>query len=192
MTFKKVYELSEKFLSKTAEFDRNEKIKAEEERLSTFKEQIEDNFRSLLQEMEGDLLTLREKNYPREEWKEFVKIFQNLVKLRKEVFEHHPYEAARLIINTITDRAFNARLNTLEMSIQHFLKENQIQFDSIDELSQSAVHSLQKLRLFADGINRYVIEHPLVDDFKTTLPEEIRITPDIEWLKSNPEDKTQA
>lgn len=194
MTFKRVFELSEKFLVKTAEFHQEEKFKAERERLSKFYDQIEREFTQILNEMEGDLLTLKVKEYPRPELKEFIKVFQYLIQLKKHALNYRPYEAAQQIINFINNRGFKAQIAALNMSAQHFVQNTQVDFDqSLGRLHQASIKSLEKLQPFAEKLYTYMIEYPLTGHSIHNQPiNESRIIPDPDYKESGPEDITKV
>jgi hypothetical protein len=109
---------------------------------------------SIVNEMEGDLLALRMKDYPEPQWKELVQLFYQLVRLNKEVSGHNMTESVLRIINFILHPDTQERLHRMQSDIDHFLQENQIDFGKHKLLSQVSVNSLTKLLNLPSKLSR--------------------------------------
>lgn len=165
MTFHKLYKLAEKLSVKTAEFSKYELSQQEKERLLDFKSQLNTQFGNILNELEGDLLTLRIKKFPKEDWRELVKLHRQLLDFKKSLLDDKPYAAAQKIIDVVNNRNIKAKLTTFNHIINHFLENNQVDLESGPNsgLKQVSVNSLTKLQEFAQKLRNYMIEHPLME-----------------------------
>lgn len=114
---------------------------------------------AIINEMEGDLFSLKQKGFPKKEWVEFTKVYQDLIVLRKWLRLSTPFENAQAINSTLNDRMFRARVDTLDIIIQHFLEKNQVEGITGPTLMQTRVDSLKKILDFADEIQRFLKEH---------------------------------
>jgi AraC-like DNA-binding protein len=170
MSFKKVYEIAEKYAAKTIIADNEEKFQSQKEKLAEFFHLTDRKLSAILNEMQGDLLTLKYKGFPKNEWKELFKIHQEVVNLRNTLDSFKIYESAQKIIDTISERSFRARLNTLEVIIQHFLKSKEVHPKNYtgDQLQQSKVNSLKNLVLFTNELKEYMQSNPIVDPQNTS------------------------
>jgi len=193
MSFHKLFELSQKLRVKTAEFNQEKELNDQLLKLSVVRDEVNKDFTRILNQMEGDLLTLKIKGFSKLELKEFVKIFYELVSLRKRIASFAVYDGIQQIVDLINSKEFQAQISTLNLSIQHFLEENQIYLDAPNKLLQQAsVKSLSQLSSFADKWQTYVINNPLADYGKPQPQPQfgLSVIPDPEYKSSGPEDKT--
>lgn len=194
MTFKRVYALAEKLTAKTAEFNRNELFNLEREKLNDFRNEMDTQFTRILNEMEGDLLSLRIKGFQKDHWKEFSKIYQHLIQLKKGLADYKPYHGAQQIISVIKDRHFKAYISTLNVIIQHFLQNNTVDLGpTSDSIKQTSVNSLNKLMPFADQLQTYMINNPLMAETEQTqAPIDARVIPDPGFKEVGPDEVTRV
>jgi hypothetical protein len=195
MSFKKVYDVAEKFAGKTVISDRNEKFRQQRENLEEFFFQMDRKIASTISEMGGDLFTLKEKGFPQNEWKQLAKIYQALIALRKSLDPARPYESAKKIIDTINERTFKAHINTLDVIIHHFLQNNQVELGSnlSGMLGQSTAKSISQLNALVKHLQSYMDAHPLIDDpqtISTLPPPRPRVIEDPGLKSSGPSDVT--
>lgn len=194
MTFNKLYKFSQQLEPKTTEFNRHELFQQERERLSQFLEQIKVRFTRILNEMEGDLLTLKIKEFPEDDWKEFAKLYKHLIQINKSLIDYKPYQAAQKIIDLVSSRDMKAKINTLDHIIQHFLHNNTVDFggNSNSQLKQASVHSLEKLQYLARWLHEYMIQNPLLDGYSPGSQIDARVIPDPEFKEVGPDETTKV
>lgn len=136
-------------------------------------------FRSLLNEMEGDYMTLRIKGLDRPALHELGKLYHNLF----EIFKfNHDNSALPAIFTRFVSQQMKS-IHKLNTTIQDFLQANQVDFLPGAGLKQSEVHSIKAI----------------FDLAKITLPTEIGLPPkqlqnEKETYKpfANPNDSTKV
>jgi len=109
-------------------------------------------FRAILNEMEGDYMTLRIKGFPKIDLVELGGIYHNLL----EIFKRYDKNFSKETIDRFEYYIQNNRvfINKLENKIQKFLKNNKVKFDPNKSFSQARVHSLKLvIELFNDAKN---------------------------------------
>ena len=132
---------------------------AHKERLDKFAYETIRKLQAIINEMEGDLFSLKHKGFPKKEWVEFTKVYQDLIMLKKQLRLSTPFENGHAIIQTLNDRMFKARTDTLDVIIQHFLQKNQVEGITGPTLMQTSVDSLRKLSNFVEELQRFMTEH---------------------------------
>lgn len=145
MSHKKVINLAIKFAQKTIAFDRTQEKIIQQEKFYTFFEQFKKHFRTILNEMDGDYMTLRVKGINRTILKEFSHLYHELLELFKKFDDQHPKESTQHIVNYVFSKSNRNTINFLDTSIQQFLKRNEIDFIPTSGLSQARVDSLKDL-----------------------------------------------
>lgn len=198
MTFNKVNQLAEKLQLKTAQYNRNELYQAERNRLDFFFSQLSSQFTAILNEMEGDLLTLKHKGFAKGEFKDdfrnFLKLFYQLIKLGKSLNEYKPYEAAQKIVDITNSRAGKAYINDLNLTTQDFLANHEVDWGQPlnDKVRQATLDSLNKLLAFGQQLHNYMADHPLISDIATTPTVDARVIADPEFKEVGPEEVTKV
>ena len=147
MSHKKILELAKKFAS-TYNSDELKK-----EKIITFFERFKQHFRILLNEMEGDYMTIKVKGIDKNILKNFHNLYQNLLEFLKKFDDKLPIEN---IITYIFAKPNRLLINTLNDNIQNFLKENEINFLPNNRFSQAKVNSLTNLLKLIISAHRFL------------------------------------
>lgn len=179
MSHRKVLELAKKF----AEKNLNEQYQQQRERLEEFGYDFTDKLRAILNEMAGDLVTLREKGYDKTSFKQLANLYQNIIELRKNFDYYRPYVSVERIAEFIFSNDMLKIIKHLDYTIQKHLKENEVDFGTSKVLRQAKVESLGKLtRLVYDSF-QYTKKHPLLPDVRetATVPPPAKIPSDPEY-----------
>jgi len=168
MSHRKVLELAKKFAEKSL----NEQHQQQREKLEEFSYNFTDKMRAILNEMAGDLLTLKEKGYDRTQWKQLGNLYQRLIDARKDFDHNKPYVSSERIINFIFSKEIFNIIQALHSSIQKHLKENEVDFGASKTLGQARVDSLQKLIKLMHSAKDYIKMNPLLPDIREmqTIP----------------------
>lgn len=179
MSHQKVLELAKKFAEKSL----NEQYQQQRDRLEEFAYDFTDKLRAILNEMTGDLATLREKGYDKTYWKQLANLYQRLIDMRKEFDYHRPYVSAEKIYNFIFSKDMFLIIQTLHSSIQKYLKENEVDFRPSGGLKQARVDSLRKLITLMHDANSYMKKNPMLPDAREmpTVPPPPKVPADPEY-----------
>ena len=144
MSYKKVLELADKFAETK---DGNHKV---------FAEHFRGQFRALLNEMEGDYMTLRIKGFDRAFLKEYGRLYQNLLDLLKRFNHAEPLDSMRLIVSYVNTKATKTLINHLEHAIRNFLLNNRVAFTPGHGFSRARVNSLSLLLKLANEARSFI------------------------------------
>jgi hypothetical protein len=166
MSHKKVLELAHKF----AERSRNEQFQDQRDMLEKFSDEYLTKFRTILNEMEGDLRVLREKEFNKSQWKEFGLFWKELIEIYKAYDEKNPYEGAKQLLLFVTSKPKETFIRNLNSDIQKFLKEKDNDFAS--GLHHAQVNSLKALWDFCGKTAKKMLANPLMKD-----PRELQTVP---------------
>jgi hypothetical protein len=189
----KVAQLVRKLAMKSVFADDNEQFRQQRERLSKFYFEMNRKLDSIAKEMEGDLFTLKHKEFPKKELVEFTKIYQEVILLKKSLDPIKPYDSAQKVIDKINDRMFRAHITTLDVIIQHFLKKNEVDFAPSAVMQQVRVSSLHHLVELGRMLAIHMENNPLLPDPRTITtkpPPRPAIIEDSGFQPGTPEDMT--
>lgn len=170
MSHKKVIELAIKFAEKTVMLGHKQVNTDKNNQLDDFIKQ----FKALLNEMEGDHMTIKIKRIDYSIQKEFNKLHHNLLELFKRIDNDNPEDGVQRIISFVFLKSTRTIINSLNLTIQKFLKENEIEFIPSKNFSQPRFESLKNL------IKITTNAHNFLNSQKT-------ISPDSEQLKNEKE-----
>lgn len=160
MSHKKILELVKKFADKSL----NDQFQEQRQKLEKFSEDFTGKLFAIFNEMEGDLLTLKAKNYNPIQYLELSKLRKQLIEFYKTYNDQKPFESANKIISFVLSENVFSLIQKLHESIQKHLKENEIDLGSSKLLSQAKVDSLRKLVLLMYSTQSYIKNNPLIDD----------------------------
>lgn len=156
MSYQKLIALAEEFAQKTMMPREDEEVILRREKERHFFEKFQNQFRALLNEMEGDYISLKVKELDRPILQEFGKLFRNLLEIYKKFNNLYPFGCVRRLINYVQDN--HSLIIKLNNAIQKFLKENQIDFGNSSKLQQVRVDSLLLLNKLAMYAKSFMIE----------------------------------
>lgn len=152
MSYKKVMELSKKFAKKTYLFNNDNDIIQQHQLLPIFIE-FQKQFRALLQEMHGDYRVLKIKGMNQHILQEFAELYHKLIELYKQIDEDQLHENINKLINFVLSVPTTTLINILNINIQKFLKDHEVDFISGKVIQQVKIQSLQKLLEIINNIN---------------------------------------
>jgi hypothetical protein len=140
MSYNNILKLAQKFSIKIAEEANNSKLEIQEY-FNKFKSEL----RSVLNEMDGDLLTLRIKGADKNLLKSFKDLHQILRDKFKSLNDSQPLESIDMVLVYLFSKAVKTLLINLHAEIQKFLKSKEIDFTPHSGFSQVRVNSINNL-----------------------------------------------
>lgn len=146
MSHKKVIELAKKFADKTVVHNINYAKMKHQAAFEEFKRKL----RMVLNEMSGDHLTLRIKGFDRSLLKEFAKLYDLLLELIKGFDDENPRQSTQRIVEHMSNANITSFMGLLNLKINNFLDENQVDFRPSPGLTQVKVNSLSNLKQLID------------------------------------------
>jgi hypothetical protein len=160
-----------KKLADTSTLDRNEQFRLQREKLEQFYHDLHMKFRVMLNEMEGDLRTLKEKDFPKNLLKSFFQVWYDLIDISKQLDVKDPYVAADKLVQYVKQRPHRSIIDNLDFLIQHHMQKNEIDTQTGSMLQQVQVKSLKLLKELASRLEQYMTENPLITG-PSGIPEE--------------------
>lgn len=184
MTYVKLIELEEKFSKKIAQNDEESGLQDQRSKLSKFYHKFTRELYSLINEMDGDALVLKEKGLSPDLLKMFNGIKGHITSAVKQINPYIPYDGAMNLIEWANQKETKATLNNLNFIIQEFLKTNEVEFKVGPHLNQVRVESITKLKNILKNIHEYIKENPLSDskELPTVPPPARRMREDEETV----------
>lgn len=197
MSYTKVLEVAKKFADAQEAQNQNQKFQEQRKRLGVFFDMFFREFSSTVNTIEGDIHTLKLKDFDRDTLRIMSKLFNNLVEYRKFLANKNAdlqiadvYPKITKIVNYILDRNNLAIIDNLEFLTQHFMKNNQIDFQPTNALVQSKLHGLKSLKRIALNARQYMDKNPLITNPGSIPPEELPPSQFGEESKAGPGDET--
>lgn len=171
MSYNNVIKLAAQFTKKLGESERDQQFQAQRERLEEFYHKIYGQLRALVNEMEGDLNTLRHKNLDKDSYKLFSKIMYDIINLVKKIDPKKPYPGVQAFVNYATSEETEGTIEDLNFLIQLHLKRNEIDFGPSKIFKQVEINSLNKIPWIAHEAKKYMDKNPLLQEYYSVPPE---------------------
>lgn len=160
---------------KFAEKSLNEQYQQQRKMLETFAYDFAGKMRAILNEMQGDLSTLKYKDYSRDQRRKLGLFYYSLLEKTKDLDPNTPYESANKIIQYVLDKNNLSMISDLNKDIQQYLKENEIDLGPAKSFKQVRVNSLANLVKLMHWANLYMKTNPLIDEPDDTIPPPTRM-----------------
>lgn len=197
MSYEKVLEVAKKFADAQETQNQNKKFQEQRKRLNVFFDTFFREFSITVNTIEGDIHTLKLKDFDRDTLRIMSKLFNNLVEYRKFLSNKNAdlqitdvYPKINKIVNYVLDRNNLAIIDNLEFLTQHFMKSNQIDFQPTQSLVQSKLHGLKSLKRMALNARLYMDKNPLIINPGSVPPEQLPPSQFGEESKAGPGDET--
>jgi hypothetical protein len=163
MTEIKVQLLSKKLAETTLHDEyRNEKI-----RLIEFSENFLIKMRAILNELEGDIFSLKDSNFSYQALQELIEFWRKCINLYKNFNENSPYKEIELFINLIKDNS--SWIVKIMPLIKRHIKSQTLDLQS-KFLTPIKIEGLKKLILLIENSGQYIKKNPLLPDPTYLLP----------------------
>lgn len=177
MSYQKVLEVAKKFADAQKEKSRNQQFQEQRERVTIFFEAFYKEFAGAVNLMESDINTLKLKGFDSDMLKIMTSLYHSLVEYRKTITDIKSKLGVVAIydrINKIYEYVFSRKtlpiIDNLEFLIQHFLKNNQVDFLPSTHLTQSKVESFKKLKNVLVNAKNFMNKYPLLDMASESIP----------------------
>jgi hypothetical protein len=168
MSHEKIIKLASQFMNKLGDSERDKQFQAQREMLTSFYEEFYGRFRRILNEMEGDLFTLKQKNLDKHSLKLFGTIMHRLINLIKVVDPKKPYPGIQAIVNYLRSEETEGVIEDLDFLIQLHLKRNEV--EGWSEKYQAKVQSLNKLSWLAQYAKEHMDKNPMLQESYSAPP----------------------
>jgi hypothetical protein len=172
MTTNKIFELGEKFAKKLEQNNDNARFSQQREHINKFSHKLLGELKSILNEMDGDLLVLREKKIDPNVLTSFKNIKSAILTLFKDIDPMHPYEGTERLIRWAEHRTNKSMLDNLHFIISHYLDTNKEDFVANKYLQPVKSESIKKFQNLLKMAKQYISENPLLPDprLQSTVP----------------------
>lgn len=155
MSYNNILKLAQKFSIKLAHNEENQ--------FENFKSELG----SILNEMGGDLLTLKIKGADRSLLKELSSLQQNVLSKLKNLDNDQPVESMENVLLYLFSKNVKPSLINLNTNIQKFLQENEIDFSPHASFSQAKIESINNLLELARATENILPQNTKSNDFNT-------------------------
>jgi hypothetical protein len=132
---------------------------------SHFAEEFPSRFRALLNEMEGDYMTLRVIGFHRASLVSFGELYQSLLSIRKQFDRSNPMLSMSRLVNYGESNNVKHLLNKLIPEITKHLKASAIDFSPHQNFSQPRIESFGKLFDLVRDSKEFLVSHSENDGF---------------------------
>ena|SRR5258708_7657620 len=173
MTNLKVLQLLKKYADEAGTVlleNSDARFKHQRQRLSEFSHQLYTRFRLIISELEGDLMTLRERQFDRDMQKITIKVWQDLHQIAKIFNQDKPYIMAQKIIDYVKSRHTPAILENLDFLAKHHLQQTH---EGPPSKFHAQFRSIQLLFNLSEYLEKYMTEHPMLPIMQPTPQEEL-------------------
>lgn len=201
MSIQKILEMAETFVALADEDNKtphNEEYQEQRNRLSQFYDHFQKQLRIIVNEMDGDLFTLRHRGFDPKMFKLFSTVYQNVLDLFKSIQEDKPYRAAEKVISYVTNRPTRIVLENLNFLAKHHVQATNVDFAPNKTLQHPQIRSIDALNKLALELKEYMAQNPLIvppgqarSEVPTEPPPRDKAVFGPE-SKLGPEDKTKA
>jgi hypothetical protein len=133
--------------------------KAYEERqhkLQEFSNLFKRNLTAVINEMSGDMITLKERGFDHKMMSLLAKVQHDLIEINKEIEDINPYIAAQKLVNFVSERPNKPIIDNLEFLATHHLKQTNEGINLSKYLGYPRFHSIETLRALATQLHLYI------------------------------------
>lgn len=189
MSHKKVQQLANKLATGSL----NEQYQEQRVKLEKFSETFLRQLRAALNELEGDLFTLKHREFDRTQWKELGLFWRTCIELYKQIDESKPYEGVQKFVDLIKSKS--DWLVKIIPAIRKHLKATEVDIAPSKTLRQARADGLKTLILLIENSGQYVRKNPLLPDPRgalTVRPPKPETIKDPEFKEVGPEAGTKV
>lgn len=140
MSYKKVQQLADRFIKTAAAAEDYTVVPAKTDH---FTGSFLRNVRVALNELEGDLMTLKYRDFNRKQWKELGDFWRHCVEIYKAFNESKPEEGIQEFVNFLLEK--KEWLTQIMPAVQKHLKSTEVDFVPHPNLSQARADGLKEL-----------------------------------------------
>lgn len=185
MSYKKVQQLANKFTKTAAAAEYYTAPAKTDHFVGNFLR----NVRFALNELEGDLMTLKYRDFNRKQWKELGDFWRNCIEIYKAFNESKPEEGIREFADLLLEK--KEWLTQIIPAIHKQLKETEVDFIPHPNLSQARADGLKELIKVVNEGAQNIKKNVSPSQSVTVRPPSSRSTLVSSPGKSGPTEKTQ-
>lgn len=146
MSHKKIQQLADKFADTTL----LEHYQSQKNKSNPFSGNFLKNLRIALNELEGDLVTLKHRDFNRSQWKELGIFWRSCIEIYKSFNENNPFEGIQELVELLKEK--KDWLAKMIPAIRQHLKNTEIDFIPSPGLTQARADGLKELiRVVQEG-----------------------------------------
>lgn len=176
MSYKKVQQLANKF-AKTAIAT---EYYSASQKTDHFANSFLRNIRAALNELEGDLMTLKYRDFNRKQWKELGDFWRNCIEIYKGFNENKPEDGVQEFVDFLLER--KDWLNQINSAIQKHLRATEIDFVPHPNLSQARADGLKEvIKAVNEGAQQ------VKKNNSSTFPKAVQTPPSHSTFVSSPD-----
>lgn len=160
MSSKSVINLARKFANKYF----NDKVK-----LAKYQQSMEDFYfettgflRTVLGEMEGDLIVLKNKNIDKNLYILLAKARNKISEFSLEIDPKNPYLGIQALINWADNRNNKAVLENLDFLLKHYSNISNIEFIPITNVTQAKTDSVENFLILIKALKNHLANNPMM------------------------------
>ncbi|CAM6004262.1 unnamed protein product [Sphagnum balticum] len=161
MSRHQVQQLAEKFAN-TVLLDTNQKFKRQRIRLEQFAYDLRLKLGMLVREMEHDIGLLRERGFPKDMYKIYVKLWNDVISIYKKIDMEKPYSSAEEFLAYAKNKHVKDVVDNLDFLAEDHLKKTNVEFKSGPTLEQPQLKSLKLFKNLAQHLEAYLKANPLL------------------------------
>jgi hypothetical protein len=166
MKYQKVFEMAEKFATLSGgtvfKTPADKEYQAQRDRFQKFSDHFKRNLKVIINEMSGELHTLKERNFNSKMMQLFARVYNILIEIFKMIDETKPYIAAEKLVHYITERPNSAVIDNLDFLAKHHLKKTNVDFRAGPTLSQPEIRSLDMIKKLSIQLREHMAKYPVL------------------------------
>jgi len=155
-----IQKLANKFLEH--HFD-NDKMEKQKEMFEIFYYDKVGELKSIINEMSGDLLLIKEKHLHLDIRQLFGKVYQQIIDLYKEIDPQDPYPGTLNLINWANSKTNKSILENLDFLIQKHLEKNETLLYGAKKLKQPQVVSINHFLTLIPALKQFILDNPSLE-----------------------------
>lgn len=170
----------------------NQKFQAQRARLDKFGRYFSGKCRAILNELDGEIFTLRQRKFDPQMLELLVDIKNNIEYICKKMDYNNPYTTAYELVDYILDKPTRVSIENLEFLAKHHLEKTKPAGNYPPFAFNAEVRSLEKLLGFAYSNRAYMEANPMLHfpNF-SSVPANPNPAADPDFL-ADPEEQTNA
>jgi hypothetical protein len=187
--------LAEQFHIIAAHYPQPRQLQEQHIKLEQFAEHLRKNLRQITNELGGEIVSLKERQFDPKMLKMMVKIMQTLNDLTNNVRDEQPYTVGERLVQSVLEKPNSTIIDNLDFLAKHHLKQTNLAVLPHSKLTQPELHSLDRVRQLAAQVKSYMSSNPVLigEPTKYVSPNALLETmKDVPGFHSGTEDKTRA
>lgn len=167
MSIQNILKMAERFVTLADEGTNQGKTpnvvyQEQRDRLSKFHDHLKRQLRIIINEMEGDLWTLKQRKFDPKLFKTMSNVREELIAIFKGIQEDKPYRTAEKLVFYATNRSTKMVLDNLDFLAKHHLQVTNEDFVTSDRVQHPQIHSFDALNKLVPQLKEFMDKYPLI------------------------------